>query len=54
MRVPHELARGSLRITLVKDNTAEDVEQLLEAVPRSVEKLRRLAPNAPPVRTPAR
>ena len=54
MRVPHELARGSLRITLGKDNTAEDVEQLLEAVPRSVEKLRRLAPHAPPVRTPAR
>ena len=54
MRVPHELARGSLRITLGKDNTAEDVDQLLEAVPRSVEKLRRLAPNAPRVRTPAR
>ena len=54
MGVPHDLARGSLRITLGKDNTAEDVDVLLDAVPRAVEKLRALAPGARRARTPAR
>ena len=46
MRVPHDLARGSLRITLGKGNTVEDVDRLLDVLPRAVQKLRSLAPNA--------
>jgi cysteine desulfurase len=44
MRVPHDLARGSLRLTLGKDNTTEDVDRLLDVIPTAVEKLRALAP----------
>jgi cysteine desulfurase len=39
-----ELARGSIRFSFGKDNTAEDVEYVLEALPRAVENLRRLSP----------
>jgi len=51
MRVPHELARGSLRLTLGKDNTMEEVERVLDLVPRAVERLRALSPQS---RQPAR
>jgi cysteine desulfurase len=44
MRVPHDLARGSLRLTLGKDNTPEDVERVIEVLPGAVERLRALAP----------
>jgi cysteine desulfurase len=44
LHVPHELARGSLRLTLGKDNTAEEIERVLELLPAAVEKLRALAP----------
>ncbi len=44
MGVPHSLARGSLRITLGKDNTMEDVDRILEVVPAAVQRLRALAP----------
>ncbi len=44
MHVPHELARGSLRLTLGKDNTPEEIERVLELLPQAVEKLRALAP----------
>ena len=44
MGVPHDLARGSLRLTLGKDNTMEDVERVLEVLPGAVERLRALAP----------
>ena len=37
-----ELARGSLRITLGKGNTAEEVEYLLEELVGLVEQLRQL------------
>ena len=37
-----EVARGSLRITLGKYNTTEDVEYLLEKLPELIEKLRKL------------
>ena len=47
MGVPHELARGSLRITLGKENTAEEIERLLDVIPGVVERLRALAPRAP-------
>lgn len=39
-----ELARGSIRFSFGKDNTEEDVEYVLEVLPRAVENLRRLSP----------
>lgn len=39
-----ELARGSLRFSFGKDNTQEDVDYVLEVLPRAVLNLRRLSP----------
>lgn len=39
-----ELARGSIRFSFGKDNTEEDVEYVLEVLPRAIENLRRLSP----------
>ena len=39
-----ELARGAIRFSFGKDNSLEDVEYLLEVLPRAVENLRRLSP----------
>jgi cysteine desulfurase len=42
MHLPVELAHGSLRLTLGKDNTDEDVDAILTALPGIIEKLRQL------------
>ncbi len=39
-----ELARGSIRFSFGKDNTDEDVDDVLEILPRVVDKLRQLSP----------
>jgi cysteine desulfurase len=39
-----ELARGSIRFSLGKDTTDEEITYVLEALPRAVENLRRLSP----------
>jgi cysteine desulfurase len=39
-----ELARGSIRFSFGKDNTKEDVDYVLEVLPRAVNNLRRLSP----------
>jgi cysteine desulfurase len=39
-----ELARGSIRFSIGKDTTDEDVTYALEVIPRAVETLRRLSP----------
>jgi cysteine desulfurase len=39
-----ELARGAIRFSFGKDNNAEDVDYVLEVLPRVVEKLRQLSP----------
>jgi len=39
-----ELARGAIRFSFGKDNTEEDVDYVLEVLPRVVEKLRQLSP----------
>ena len=46
MGVPADVARASLRVTLGHENTREDIDRLLEMLPRAVEKLRALAPQA--------
>lgn len=44
MGFSHEVAHGSLRLTLGKENTAEDVEYVLDLLPEIVEKLRKMSP----------
>lgn len=44
MGLPHEVAHGSLRLTLGRENTAEDVDRVLEILPGIVERLRAMSP----------
>jgi cysteine desulfurase len=39
-----EMARGAIRFSFGKDNTAEDVEYVLEVLPKAIENLRKLSP----------
>ena len=41
---PHEVAHGSLRLSLCAENTAEEVDYILREVPRVVEYLRSISP----------
>ncbi len=40
----HEIAHGSLRLTLGRDNTEEDIDVVLQEVPAIVERLRAMSP----------
>jgi cysteine desulfurase len=42
--LPHELAHGSLRMTLGKDTTEADIDKVLEVLPGIVETLRSMSP----------
>lgn len=42
--VPHEVAHGSLRLTLCEYNTGEEVEYMVQKVSEAVEKLRAMSP----------
>jgi cysteine desulfurase len=44
--VPDDLARGSLRLTVGKDNTPEEIDRLLAVLPGIVQRLRSLSPLA--------
>lgn len=44
MGMTHEVAHGSLRITLGRDNTEEDVNYFLEVLPEIVNRLRSMSP----------
>ena len=44
MQVPVEVCHGSLRLTLGKDNTQEDVDYVVSILPGIVEKLRAMSP----------
>ncbi len=44
IRRPHEVAHGSLRLTLSEENTEEDVDTILQEVPRIVTYLRGFSP----------
>ena len=43
MGIPHEVAHGSLRMTLGKSNTKDDIDYVLEVLPPIVEKLRAMS-----------
>lgn len=43
MGIPPEIAHGSLRLTLGKDNTIEDIDYILEVLPSIVERLRAMS-----------
>ena len=45
--VPEDLARGSLRLTVGKDNTREQIEHVLEILPGIVSRIRSLSPAWP-------
>lgn len=42
--LPHEIAHGSLRMTVSEDNTIEEMDQVVEAVKEIVQKLRNMSP----------
>lgn len=42
--LPHEIAHGSLRLTLGRDNTEEEVDYILDVLPEIVLKLRQMSP----------
>jgi len=42
--LPHEIAHGSLRLSLGRGNTDEDINKILEALPPIVERLREMSP----------
>lgn len=42
--LPHEIAHGSLRITLGQDNTKEDIDFLVDSLVEIVERLRNMSP----------
>lgn len=44
MGIPHEVAHGSVRMTLGRDNTEEDIDYVLEVLPEIIERLRAMSP----------
>ena len=42
--MPHEIAHGSLRLSLCEYNTMEEVDYILEQVPQVVRELREMSP----------
>lgn len=44
MGLPHEIAHGSLRLTLSHETTAEDVDYIVECVKKVIERLREISP----------
>ncbi len=44
MGIPHEIAHGSLRLSLGKYTTSKDIDKVLEVLPPIVERLRKMSP----------
>lgn len=42
--LPHEIAHGSLRLTLSEENTQEEIEYVLETLPPIIQNLRNMSP----------
>lgn len=45
--LPHEIAHGSLRLTIGRENTKEDIDLVLSVLPDIVRRLRAMSPLAP-------
>ncbi len=45
--IPHEVAHGSLRLTLGEETTEEEIDYVLETVPKVVQRLRDMSPLTP-------
>jgi len=48
MGIPHEVCHGSLRFSLGRGTTKEQIDYVLEALPRIVEGLRAMSPMTKP------
>jgi cysteine desulfurase len=44
---PHEIAHGSLRLTLGKENTEDDVDYVLQIIEPIIKRLRAMSPMTP-------
>ncbi|MBU1164077.1 IscS subfamily cysteine desulfurase [Patescibacteria group bacterium] len=44
MQIPNDLAHGSLRITLGKQNTKNEVDRLIRILPKIIQRLRQMSP----------
>ncbi len=44
MGIPHQIAHGSLRLTLGRSNTEKDVDEFINIMPQIIERLRSRAP----------
>lgn len=42
--LPHEIAHGSLRLTLSQENTREEMDYVADQITRIVERLRNMSP----------
>ena len=42
--LPHEIAHGSLRLSIGKQNTKEEIDYVLEVLPQIVDRLRQMSP----------
>ena len=42
--LPHEIAHGSLRLTIGKENTEEEIDYVLEVLPEIIQRLRDMSP----------
>ena len=42
--LPHEVAHGSLRLSLSEENTVEEIEYIIKEVPQIVDYLRNISP----------
>jgi cysteine desulfurase len=42
--LPHEIAHGSVRLTLSKDNTMEEADYVVDSLKQIVERLRQMSP----------
>ncbi|MDO4531606.1 MAG: aminotransferase class V-fold PLP-dependent enzyme, partial [Bacillota bacterium] len=45
--LPHEIAHGSLRLTMDRENTEEEIDYILEKLPAIVQRLRDMSPIYP-------
>ncbi|MEG2916252.1 MAG: aminotransferase class V-fold PLP-dependent enzyme, partial [Oscillospiraceae bacterium] len=42
--LPHEIAHGSLRLSVGEQNTIEEIDYVLEELPKIIERLRAMSP----------